>query len=58
MRRLPLIAALAARAAAQGDIGDTARMLLDLARVQDGELPRNPSQFARRVEAALAAGLA
>ena len=54
----PLIAALAARAAAQGDIGDTARMLLDLARVQDGELPRNPSQFARRVEAALAAGLA
>jgi molecular chaperone HtpG len=30
-------------------------MLLDLARVQDGDLPRDPAGFARRIEAALAA---
>jgi molecular chaperone HtpG len=31
-----------------------AGMLLDLARVQDGDLPRDPAAFARRIETALA----
>ena len=30
-------------------------MLLDLARIQDGERPRDPAAFARAVAAALAA---
>jgi molecular chaperone HtpG len=38
-------------------MADAAGMLLDLARVQDGEPPRDPSQFARRIESALAASL-
>jgi hypothetical protein len=32
-------------------------MLLDLARIQDGELPKDPAGFARRVERRLADGL-
>lgn len=53
----PLIRSLAERAAAHADIGDSARTLLDLARVQDGELPRDPAAFARRVTTALAGAL-
>ena len=53
--RHKLIAALAASLAAGGDIAERAGLLLDLARVQDGELPKDPAGFARRIEAALAA---
>jgi molecular chaperone HtpG len=48
-----LIAALAASVAAGGDVAPAAETLFDLARVQDGELPRDPAGFARRLEAAL-----
>jgi molecular chaperone HtpG len=49
-----LIAALAAKADADEDIKEQAETLLDLALVQDGETPRDPAAFARRVAAALA----
>ncbi len=52
--RHALIAALAARVAEGGDVTEQAETLLDLARVQDGESPRDPAGFARRVAAALA----
>ena len=52
--RHALIAALAARVADGGDVTEPAETLLDLARVQDGESPRDPAGFARRVAAALA----
>ena len=52
--RHALIAALAARVAEGGDVTEPAETLLDLARVQDGESPRDPAGFARRVAAALA----
>ncbi len=49
-----LIRRLAERAAAGEDLADAAHTLLDLARVQDGESPRDPAAFARRVTDALA----
>jgi molecular chaperone HtpG len=52
--RHKLIAALAARAESGDDLKDAAETLLDLARIQDGEPPKNPAAFARRVAAALA----
>ena len=52
--RHALIAALAGQLAAGNDIKEPAETLLDLARVQDGESPRDPAAFARRVAAALA----
>jgi molecular chaperone HtpG len=52
--RHALIVALIARHAAGADVAGEAGMLLDLARVQDGDLPRDPAAFARRIEAALA----
>ena len=52
--RHPLIRRLAERAAAGEDLADAAQTLLDLARVQDGESPRDPAAFARRVARALA----
>ncbi len=52
--RHPLIRALAARVAAGADIAEAAETLFDLARVQDGEPPRNPGLFAKRVAEALA----
>lgn len=52
--RHKLVAALAAKATAGEDVADAAGLLLDLARIQDGDLPRDPATFARRVEAALA----
>jgi molecular chaperone HtpG len=52
--RHQLIAALAAKADAGEDIKEQAETLLDLALVQDGETPRDPAAFARRVAAALA----
>ena len=53
--RHPLIRALAAKADAEGDVSEAAHTLLDLARVQDGDMPADPAAFARRVTAALAA---
>ena len=55
--RHPLIRALARRAAASEDLGEAAGTLVDLARVQDGDTPRDPAAFARRVAAALAGSL-
>ena len=55
--RHALIAALIARQGAGADIAEQAGMLLDLARVQDGDLPRDPAGFARRIEAALAGAI-
>ncbi|MFT8246986.1 molecular chaperone HtpG [Roseomonas sp. BN140053] len=54
--RHPLIRALAAKP--EADVSDAAGLLLDLARVQDGESPRDPADFARRVAEAFAASLA
>ncbi|WP_264049937.1 molecular chaperone HtpG [Methylobacterium flocculans] len=52
--RHPLIRALSARVEAQDDIADAAGTLLDLARVQDGDTPRDPVAFAQKMAAALA----
>ncbi len=52
--RHALIATLRARQASGADMAADAGILLDLARVQDGDLPRDPAAFARRIEAALA----
>ena len=54
--RHPWIATLAARAASGGDLAGAADTLLDLARIQDGDPPRDPAAFARRVEAAMHPG--
>ncbi|CAH2599580.1 Chaperone protein HtpG [Rhodovastum atsumiense] len=51
--RHPLIVTLAEKLAAGGDVAGAGELLLDLARIQDGELPRDPAGFARRIEAAL-----
>ena len=52
--RHTLILELASRVGSGEDIGEEAQTLFDLARVQDGESPRDPALFARRVTAALA----
>ncbi|MDE2200525.1 MAG: molecular chaperone HtpG [Rhodospirillales bacterium] len=52
--RHKLIAALAEKAG-KTDLAEQAGLLLDLARIQDGDLPRDPAGFARRVEQGLAA---
>ncbi|SEH38081.1 molecular chaperone HtpG [Methylobacterium sp. 275MFSha3.1] len=51
--RHPLIRALAA--APESEVPQAAGTLLDLARIQDGDSPRDPAAFARTVAAALAA---
>jgi len=51
--RHPLIRALAA--APESEIAQEAGTLLDLARIQDGDSPRDPAGFARTIAAALAA---
>ncbi|HEX3347363.1 MAG TPA: molecular chaperone HtpG [Acetobacteraceae bacterium] len=51
--RHPLVTALAGAQSGGADVASAAQMLLDLARVQDGELPRDPAAFARRLESAL-----
>jgi len=53
--RHPLVRRLAERADAGADLKDMAGLLLDLARVQDGDTPRDPVAFASRVAAALTA---
>ncbi|MCW3473399.1 molecular chaperone HtpG [Limobrevibacterium gyesilva] len=59
--RHKLIAALAARASANpagdAETAEYAGLLLDLARVQDGDLPKDPAGFARRIERALAVSI-
>ncbi|TXN21062.1 molecular chaperone HtpG [Methylobacterium sp. WL9] len=52
--RHPLIQSLSAKAEADQDISESAGTLLDLARIQDGDSPRDPVAFARAVAAALA----
>ncbi len=51
--RHALIRRLAERADAGEDVADAAHLILDVARVQDGDLPTDPAAFARRVTAAL-----
>ncbi|MGH7070013.1 MAG: molecular chaperone HtpG [Acetobacteraceae bacterium] len=53
--RHPLMLALAA---ARGSLADEAEVLLDLARMQEGDPPLNPARFAERVASALALALA
>ncbi|SFK82328.1 molecular chaperone HtpG [Falsiroseomonas stagni] len=52
--RHPLIRKLAEKAAGEADLKEEAGLLLDLARLQDGDVPRDPVGFAKRVAAALA----
>jgi len=52
-----LIEALAGRVADEAMIAEAAGTLLDLARVQEGDLPRNPAEFARRVTSLLGSSL-
>jgi molecular chaperone HtpG len=54
----PLIAALVGRHEDKEAIAGVAATLLDLARVQEGDLPKDPAGFARRVTALLAGSLA
>ena len=54
--RHPLLRRLADPAVAGEEAAETAGLLLDLARIQDGDGPRDPAGFARRVAAALALG--
>jgi molecular chaperone HtpG len=54
--RHPLIRRLAAQADAGADLAESAGLLLDLARVQDGDSPRDPAGFVRRIAAALSPG--
>ena len=53
--RHPLIRSLGDKVASESDITEAAGTLLDLARVQDGDTPRDPVAFAQKVAAALAA---
>jgi molecular chaperone HtpG len=50
-----LVAGLAARVEAGEAIDEQAHLLFDLARMQDGDMPKDPARFARGVEAALQA---
>ena len=55
--RHKLIEALAGKLQDEALIADAAGTLLDLARVQEGDLPRDPAQFARRVTLLLGSSL-
>ena len=54
--RHALVRRLADPAVPDEELTETAGLLLDLARIQDGDSPRDPAGFARRVAAALALG--
>jgi molecular chaperone HtpG len=54
--RHPWIEGLAVRAAEGESVEEEARLLLDLARVQEGESPAEPAAFIRRVVDAIMAG--
>ena len=49
-----LIRKLVERQAAGDDLADSAGTLIDLARIQDGDTPRDPVDFARRIASVLA----
>jgi molecular chaperone HtpG len=53
----PLIRRLADVAEAGGEVKEAAGTLLDLARLQDGDVPRDPAGFARQVAGLLAGSL-
>ena len=53
--RHALVARLVARQAEGADIAGDALLLLDLARIQDGDPPADTARFARRVESLLSA---
>ncbi|MBO1361008.1 molecular chaperone HtpG [Acetobacter sacchari] len=53
--RNPLIRTLARRAAEKEPIAELAQVALDIARIQDGEAPKDPAAFAQRLTALLAA---
>jgi molecular chaperone HtpG len=55
--RHALIEVLASRLQDAALIAEAAATLLDLARVQEGDLPRDPAQFARRVTSLLGSSL-
>jgi molecular chaperone HtpG len=55
--RHPLVRSLASRAEEEAGLGEAAGILLDLARVQDGDTPRDPVGFARRVAEAIASSM-
>ena len=55
--RHALISALNAKLTDETLIAEAASTLLDLARVQEGDLPRDPAQFARRVTSLLGSSL-
>jgi molecular chaperone HtpG len=50
----PLVLALAARVKAEAELTQDAELLLDLAKLQEGDLPDNPAAFVKAVAAALA----
>jgi len=54
--RHSLIRRLADPALPEAELAETAGVLLDLALIQDGDGPRDPAEFARRVAASLALG--
>ena len=54
--RHSLIRRLAEPSLPEAELAETAGVLLDLALIQDGDGPRDPAAFARRVAAALALG--
>jgi molecular chaperone HtpG len=56
--RHPLLRRLAGPGVAGEELAETAGLLLDLARIQDGDGPRDPAGFARRVAEALAGNTA
>ena len=55
--RHALVARLVARVEAHDSVNEEAHLLFDLARMADGDLPKDPASFARRVEATLLASL-
>jgi molecular chaperone HtpG len=54
--RHPVIRRLAAEAEQGGDLKEKALILLELAQVQEGEMPRDPASFVRRVTSMLPGG--
>jgi molecular chaperone HtpG len=52
-----VIEALAGKLSEEQLIADAAGTLLDLARVQEGDLPRDPAGFARRITSMLGSSL-
>ena len=51
------IAALVSKKGAADDLSDAARLLLDQARIMEGEMPADPAEFSRRLSAVMIKGL-